>query len=127
MSISFLLQTLIYDIRSDKPRLVKDQQFGLPIKSLDFVPSLDLVVSMDSRIVKFWKESNGEPYTAIEPGTGLNELCLLPGCGMMFIANEGPKILTYFMPSLGTAPKWCAFLDNITEELEEDSQLEGIL
>ena len=25
----------------------------------------------------------------------------------------------YFIPSLGPAPKWCSFLENLTEELEE--------
>lgn len=25
----------------------------------------------------------------------------------------------YFVPGLGPAPKWCTFLENITEELEE--------
>lgn len=26
---------------------------------------------------------------------------------------------SYYIPSLGPAPKWCSFLDNLTEELEE--------
>lgn len=33
--------------------------------------------------------------------------------------NEGQKVYTYYLPALGPAPKWCSFLDNITEELEE--------
>ena len=40
---------------------------------------------------------------------------------MFFIANEKPKILTYFIPTLGPAPKWATFLDSITEELEESN------
>lgn len=35
------------------------------------------------------------------------------------MANEAPKMQTYYIPSLGPAPKWCSFLDNLTEELEE--------
>ncbi len=27
---------------------------------------------------------------------------------------------TYMFQSLGAAPKWCAFLDSLTEELEEN-------
>ena len=27
----------------------------------------------------------------------------------------------YFCATLGPAPRWCAFLDNITEEIEESS------
>ena len=35
------------------------------------------------------------------------------------VANEGVKIQSYYIPSLGPAPRWCPFLDNLTEELEE--------
>eukprot|EP00800_Vazella_pourtalesii_P018828 TRINITY_DN6180_c0_g2_i1.p1 TRINITY_DN6180_c0_g2~~TRINITY_DN6180_c0_g2_i1.p1 ORF type:complete len:385 (-),score=96.69 TRINITY_DN6180_c0_g2_i1:40-1038(-) len=31
------------------------------------------------------------------------------------------KMLAYYIPSIGKAPKWCYFLDNLTEELEEDT------
>lgn len=31
-------------------------------------------------------------------------------------------MLQYFIPSLGPAPKWCSYLDSITEELEESEQ-----
>lgn len=38
---------------------------------------------------------------------------------MLLIANETIKMQTYYIPSLGPAPYWCNFLDNLTEELEE--------
>ena len=41
--------------------------------------------------------------------------------GLVFVAAEQPKVLSFFIPSLGTAPKWCSFLDNLTEELEEQT------
>jgi len=34
---------------------------------------------------------------------------------------EQEKIGTYFIPSMGHAPKWCTFLENLTEELEESN------
>lgn len=40
---------------------------------------------------------------------------------MLFITNESPKIQTYYIPSLGPAPRWASFLDSLTEELEETS------
>lgn len=49
---------LLYDLRSDKPLLVKDHQYGLPIKSVHFQNSLDLVLSADSRIVKMWNKDS---------------------------------------------------------------------
>ncbi|XP_076087501.1 nucleolar protein 10-like [Mytilus galloprovincialis] len=113
---------LLYDLRSDKPFLIKDHQYELPIKSIEFHDSLDLVMSMDSKILKLWNRNNGKAYTAIEPGTDLNDLCVVPGSGLLFMATEAPKVLTYYIPSIGTAPKWCSFLDNLTEELEESSE-----
>lgn len=112
---------LLYDLRSDKPLLVKDHQYELPIKCIEFQDSLDLVLSMDKKIVKLWNRETGKAFTAIEPGTDLNDLCLIPESGLLFLANEAPKLLTYYIPAMGTAPKWCSFLDNLTEELEESS------
>jgi ribosome biogenesis protein ENP2 len=65
-------------------------------------------------------KKKGKPYTSIEPGTSLNSLCLVPDSGMIFMANEATKILVYYIPSIGPAPKWCSFLDNLTEELESN-------
>ena len=33
----------------------------------------------------------------------------------------------FIFQSLGPAPRWCSFLDSLTEELEEDSQPAGIV
>ena len=49
-------QILLYDLRSSKPLLVKDHMYGLPIKDVVFHPKQDLVLSMDQRILKIWKE-----------------------------------------------------------------------
>jgi len=38
---------------------------------------------------------------------------------MLLTANESVKMQVYYIPSLGPAPYWCSFLDNLTEELEE--------
>lgn len=35
------------------------------------------------------------------------------------VACDSPKINAYFVPSLGPAPRWCHFLEGLTEELEE--------
>ena len=40
----------------------------------------------------------GKPFTSIEPGSGLNNVCLVPNSGMLFMANESPKILVYYIP-----------------------------
>eukprot|EP00934_Nitzschia_sp_Nitz4_P008061 Nitzschia sp. Nitz4//scaffold55_size114948//8658//11015//NITZ4_003881-RA/size114948-processed-gene-0.58-mRNA-1//-1//CDS//3329554470//8051//frame0 len=39
--------------------------------------------------------------------------------GVLLCANDQPKLECYYIPKVGLAPKWCSFLENITEELEE--------
>jgi ribosome biogenesis protein ENP2 len=40
---------------------------------------------------------------------------------MLMLANEGIQMTSYYIPQLGPAPRWCSFLDNITEEMEEQT------
>ena len=49
-----ILQVLLYDLRSNKPLLVKDHQYELPIRKIAFHDSMDLVLSMDTKILKLW-------------------------------------------------------------------------
>lgn len=63
----------------------------------------------------------GTLFTSIEASTEFNNLCTVPQTGLLFIANENTKIQTYYIPSLGPAPRWASFLDSLTEELEENS------
>jgi len=37
------------------------------------------------------------------------------------LANEGVQMNTYYIPQLGPAPRWCSFLENLTEELEDQT------
>ncbi|CAJ0916939.1 unnamed protein product, partial [Mesorhabditis belari] len=115
---------VLYDIRASKPLLVKDMQNDLPIRRIEFVRKEDdnIVLSMDNRAIKIWNERNGRPITAIEPEPSLNDFVLYPNSGMLFIAAEAPRMLQYFCPILGPAPKWCSFLEAITEELEESDK-----
>ncbi|XP_036119100.1 nucleolar protein 10 isoform X2 [Molossus molossus] len=113
---------LLYDLRSDKPLLVKDHQYGLPIKSIHFQDSLDLILSADSRIIKMWNKNSGKIFTSLEPEHDINDVCLYPNSGMLLTANETPKMGIYYIPVLGPAPRWCSFLDNLTEELEENPE-----
>ena len=51
----------------------------------------------------------------------MNDLTIYPGSGLLFFANDQPKMQVHYIPSLGPAPKWAHFLDNITEEIEEEN------
>lgn len=37
------------------------------------------------------------------------------------LANEGIQMNAFYIPQLGPAPRWCSFLDNITEEMEDQT------
>ncbi|KAF9921788.1 hypothetical protein FBU30_008145 [Linnemannia zychae] len=117
---------LMYDLRSNVPIYVKDHQYGFPIKSLTFHEGTQgedgrsKIVSADCKIIKIWDRENGKNFTSIEPANDINDVCVVDNSGLMFVANEGIQMQSYYIPALGPAPKWCSFLDNLTEELEEN-------
>ena len=93
---------LLYDIRSSRPLLIKDHFYGIPIKKLLFHSTLDQVISLDAKSVKIWDRATGKPYTSIESETAeLNDICAYEGSGLIFMANEQPKMQVHYIPSLG--------------------------
>ncbi|KAH9171073.1 WD40-repeat-containing domain protein [Lactarius sanguifluus] len=118
--------TLLYDIRSRKHFALKDQGYGLPVKRVSWVEGGvkmagdGLVVSADKKVIKIWdRNSPSENFTSLTPATDLNDVHHIPGSGLVMTANEGIQMTTYYIPQLGPAPRWCSFLENITEELED--------
>ena len=118
--------TTLFDIRSPRPLLTKDQQYGFPIHTLKFLKmhgsegdSGRKVLSSDKKIIKLWDQDTGKPWTSIEPTVDLNHIEPIPGTGMIFTANEGQEMHSFFIPQLGPAPRWCSFLDNLTEEMAD--------
>ncbi|KAI9335162.1 WD40-repeat-containing domain protein [Zopfochytrium polystomum] len=110
---------LLYDLRKPVPTLVKEHPYQLPIKYVGFHPS-GRAVSADAKVVRFWNKDNGELFTSIEPPYDINDVAIPGDTGLVAIANEGVDIQTFYVPELGPAPRWCSFLDNLTEELEEN-------
>ncbi|KAJ1561749.1 Nucleolar protein 10 [Nowakowskiella sp. JEL0078] len=111
---------LLYDMRSTNPLMIKDHQYGFPIKNIMYHSSGKLI-STDTRVVKIWNLDDHKLWTAIEPSYDINDVCIDGSSGLLMMANEGVQIQTYYIPQLGPAPRWCPFLDNLTEELEESS------
>ena len=68
-----------------------------------------------------WNRDTGAPFTAIEPENDINQVQIIKKSGMMVMACEEPKMQIYYTPALGPAPRWCSFLDSLTEELEEEA------
>lgn len=108
----------LFDLRAPEPFITKDQGYGFAIKKVLFVND-DYVLSSDQRVAKIWDRRSGDSYTSMEPNVDINDVAHIPGSGMFLLANEGIPMHTYYIPTLGPAPKWCSFLDSVTEELEE--------
>lgn len=111
---------LVFDIRAKQPLIVKDHLNQFPIKQIDFNPTQNAVYSMDTGIFKVWDETSGKQTAYIETESSFNDFCTIPKTGMFFFAQEDVKMLTYYIPDMGPAPRWCAFLDNLTEEIESE-------
>nr|XP_034370293.1 nucleolar protein 10 isoform X2 [Arvicanthis niloticus] len=84
------------------------------ISALKFNGALSMAVGTST--------GQGKIFTSLEPEHDLNDVCLYPSSGMLLTANESPKMGIYYIPVLGPAPRWCSFLDNLTEELEENPE-----
>uniref|UniRef100_A0A3B4DPK1 Nucleolar protein 10 n=1 Tax=Pygocentrus nattereri TaxID=42514 RepID=A0A3B4DPK1_PYGNA len=118
-------QVLLYDLRSSHPLLVKDHYYGLPIHSIHFHEQLDLVLSADSKIIKMWHKDNGKMFSSIEPSTNINDVSNF-NMHVLYYNHTftlcPPPLPSVVFQALGPAPRWCSFLDNLTEELEENPE-----
>lgn len=119
----------LYDLRSPVPILKKDQGYGYAIKNIIYLNSSTStraqtdqpkILTSDKRIIKIWDARDGKHWTSVEPAVDLNHVEWCKDSGMLLTANEGKQQHAFFIPQLGPAPKWCAFLDNIVEEMAED-------
>ncbi|KAJ4298939.1 Small ribosomal subunit biogenesis [Kalmusia sp. IMI 367209] len=114
----------LYDMRSPKALLTKDQGYGYPIKNIIYLNSRaqsePKILTADKRIIKIWDAQSGAHWTSVEPAVDLNHVEWCKDSGMLLTANEGKQQHAFFIPQLGPAPKWCAFLDNLVEEMAED-------
>ncbi|KAG2003319.1 WD repeat-containing protein, variant 2 [Coprinopsis cinerea AmutBmut pab1-1] len=120
--------TLLYDIRAANPFAMKDQGYGLPIKDVFWLEGGSrmagdgLVLSADKKVIKIWdRNSPAQNFASITPANDLNNIHHIRDSGLLLTANEGIQMCTYFIPQLGPAPRWASFLENITEEMEDQT------
>ena len=139
----------LYDVRSSRPLFIQEHKDGLPIHTIRFHAESGLILSGDERLVKAWRyksmsttsgiddvvppvsEKDGNAIGAVRvniEGTSKLKNFIVAGdesdptgnrSGIILCAADQPKLESYFVPAIGVAPKWCSFLDSITEELEE--------
>ncbi|OVA14142.1 hypothetical protein BVC80_1787g234 [Macleaya cordata] len=119
-------KVLIYDLRSSYPIRIKDHMYGSPILDIKWHQTLNSerpkLITTDNHIVRIWDPETGDGMTSIEPTGTINDICLFRESGLILLALDGSQIPSYFIPALGPAPKWCSYLENLTEELEEGPQ-----
>jgi len=116
--------TRLFDVRSHRPLTERDQRNGYPIKQVRFhQPKMGslLCASLDEKSVKIWDANkSANLLTTIESPEKLNDINFYHDSGLFFVALDRPRVGAYFIPHLGVAPKWCSYLDSMTEELEEN-------
>jgi ribosome biogenesis protein ENP2 len=120
-------QCLLYDLRSASPLITKEHQYGLPVLDVKFHAhggeGSGVVLSTDAKIVKAWSRADGAVLANVETPSAINDVCIAHDArgdsGLMMLAGEQARVMAYYVPALGPAPRWCSFLDGLTEELEE--------
>lgn len=131
-------QVAIFDIRLNKPLLVKDHMSELPIVKILLHRDSNLkntrVASADSRAVKIWDRESGANMTAVEaPNCDIYDIMFAkqehnmavapyksPDSGVLMMACDCPRVQVHFIPDLGRAPRWCTFLDSMAESFDEE-------
>ena len=122
---------ILYDVRSSKPLYTKEHQFGLPVMDVQFHEEAGMVISSDRKVVKIWDRGAtggqmGKIMTNIETPSDINSVEVVKdrrgSSGLIMIAGEQERIMNYFVPDLGPAPRWCSHLEGLTEELEESNE-----
>ncbi|KAF7970981.1 hypothetical protein HWV62_22473 [Athelia sp. TMB] len=120
--------TLLYDIRAARPFAIKDQGYGLPVKNVCWIEGGSrmagdgMVMSADKKVIKIWdRNSPSTNFASITPANDLNHVHHVPASGVLMTANEGIQMGAYYIPQLGPAPRWASFLENITEEMEDQT------
>jgi ribosome biogenesis protein ENP2 len=109
----------LFDLRKAGCIVVKDHQYESPIVALQFHDLTKNVISADEKIVKIWDRETSENLVNLELPTPITDCLAIPNSGMIMVAGERSKIKPYYVPTLGPAPKWCSFVDTVTEELDE--------
>ncbi|KAI1342990.1 WD40-repeat-containing domain protein [Xylariaceae sp. FL0016] len=110
----------LFDLRSPRPTVEKTHGSGFPIISLKHMTTSSgekKFLSSDKQSIKISNEHSGDTWASVEPVVDINCVEHIKGTGMLLTANEGKPMHAFLIPQLGNAPRWCSFLDSVTEEM----------
>ena len=110
----------MYDLRYDGEILSMQHRYRKPILNIKLHETSKKILSADFNMIKIYDKNTGALFTNIEPKDCINDIELFGNSGMILVASEGVRIGQYYIPALGPAPKWCSYIENITEELEQE-------
>ncbi|EDO06294.1 ribosome biogenesis family protein [Babesia bovis T2Bo] len=126
----------LYDIRNTKPLWERLHVNEEAVKHIEWVDSLNhaatgvgkdtLIAWSDHKSVRIQNSEDGDFIASIEglvtdnknQITNINSFRFFPDTGICFVVGDHTRVGTYFLPTIGAAPQWCSFLENITEEME---------
>ena len=109
----------VYDLRRKNELYSVNHKNNIPINDIHFHNNSNKIISSDAKTVRYWNRLNGSLYTVITSKDYINNIASDNNSGILFMSQNSHKIGAYYLPSIGIAPKWCPFLDSMTEELEE--------
>ena len=125
-------QVSVFDLRSTKPLYTRDHHYGFPIKEIKYHAASENIISYDKKALRIWNRSTGNLLTTVEMSGGveLNHVNMGAGefgadDGFLLCSVEDRQMQSFFIPSLGPAPRWATFLENLTEEMEEGTRVGG--
>lgn len=109
----------LFDLRYSGAVRTMRHPYMMPINTIVEHKSSGKIITADEKSVRISDSQSGKLFTTIEPKFKINAVMPYIDSGMLFMPCQNRRIGTYFVPSLGKAPKWASFLENVTEEMEE--------
>jgi ribosome biogenesis protein ENP2 len=112
----------LYDLRYPQPCGSVTHLYQLPIIALRYHPTHNSLFSADSKLIKISDKHSANLLTAIEPQDDINDIEIYGDSGLLLTALETSRIGAFYVPAVGLVPRWCSFLESLTEELEEQKK-----
>lgn len=114
-------RVVTFDLRSADPLHVCDHRSDSAIGKIEYMDERRFL-SADERTVRiidgdiFVTGIEAPTHSATEAATTINDVTHVRRTGMILVAPSDRSVLAHFIPEVGQAPGWCAFLDNMADE-----------
>lgn len=109
----------LFDLRYPAPAFTKSHPYMVPINDIIFHEKTGKMIVSDEKSIRIYDKDSGNLFTTVESKFKINGVKSYQSSGLLLVPQESSRVGTFFIPALGPAPKWCSFVENMTEELEE--------